>query len=373
MGSGGGIVCLGMFLYQKNAPKIEERNVKEEHAAATYGVPASFLLHESADGFVSLVDYRLRIPLWVAEHLTQESVDSTEGDRRQSRFHPEKGVPATFRATPNDYKNSGYSRGHLSPASNNKITQRAMNESFSLANIVPQEMSMNGCDWLRLERMVQRLVRRATPRETRWNDVYVVSGPLFLSRNHPLIHCIADDGVADVKTDERCGVVSYETIGDNRVAVPTHLYKIVLAEGPCDKEDDPDDSRPHRAIAAFVMPNRPIKNRRPLVSYQVPVEAVEKAAGSLFFPRLRDERERCADLCALIGGQQCMYGDDERSSHWRRLGMLKSAGSIEEADAALATAREHGLDPQWMEDMFRREHKRRVEFLKTNGRTRAGV
>lgn len=57
-------------------------------------------------------------------------------------------MPSIFRADDEDYLRSGYSRGHLAAASNHKSSQEDMASTFVLsANIVPQELSMNGCDW----------------------------------------------------------------------------------------------------------------------------------------------------------------------------------------------------------------------------------
>ena len=50
-----------------------------------------------------------------------------------------------------------------------------MKSTFLLSsNIVPQEMSMNGCDWLRLERWTRDLTKA-------YEHVHVVSGPLWLA------------------------------------------------------------------------------------------------------------------------------------------------------------------------------------------------
>ena len=37
-----------------------------------------------------------------------------------------------------DFRGSGWSRGHMAPAGNNKHSQAAMNQTFYLTNIVPQ-------------------------------------------------------------------------------------------------------------------------------------------------------------------------------------------------------------------------------------------
>ncbi len=70
-----------------------------------------------------------------------------------------------------------------------------MAESFSLANIVPQDPPNNRRIWSRIEQAVRRLVEES-------GDAYVVTGPLFSGRQ-------------------------LQTIGESRVFVPTQLYKVV--------------------------------------------------------------------------------------------------------------------------------------------------
>ncbi|KAF9972325.1 nuclease, partial [Modicella reniformis] len=49
------------------------------------------------------------------------------------------------------------------------------------------------------------------------------------------------------------------------------------------------------AVGAFVLPNDTIRNDVPLTSFQVPIEAVEKATGLKFFETL--ERKALKNLC----------------------------------------------------------------------------
>ena len=56
---------------------------------------------------------------------------------------------------------------------NNKHDQDAMNETFVLSNIVPQDLDNNSNFWYRLEAYCRSLTKR-------YSDVYIVSGPLYL-------------------------------------------------------------------------------------------------------------------------------------------------------------------------------------------------
>ena len=57
------------------------------------------------------------------------------------------------------------------------------------------------------------------------------------------------------------------------------------------------------AIGAFVLPNAPIANEKPITDFEVPVEAVERASGLEFATKLPVARRRrlCTDTtCALV-------------------------------------------------------------------------
>ena len=123
-------------------------------------------------GYASSINFRLRIPNWVAEHYSRDQSDADGVDRKHSKFRADESVPADFRATNDDYRGSRLSRGHMAPAGAHKQSQEALDETFLLsANILPQELSNNGSDWLRLERWSRGLLKE-------YSDVYVVSGAL---------------------------------------------------------------------------------------------------------------------------------------------------------------------------------------------------
>lgn len=98
-----------------------------------------------------------RSPLWVAEHLTRSSVEAARAlDTRDNRFHPEDRLPPAERAELADYRGSGFDRGHMAPSGD--MGRPADDyESFSLANIVPQDGPLNRNGWADLEGYVRDL------------------------------------------------------------------------------------------------------------------------------------------------------------------------------------------------------------------------
>ncbi|KAI1126654.1 hypothetical protein F5Y10DRAFT_244302 [Nemania abortiva] len=245
-----------------------------------YGFPGPVADIATRQALISSFDRRLRNPHWVIEHITPASLAVRDGDRKHSVFLEDDGVPEKFRAKLKDYFRSGYDRGHQVPAADAKWSQSAMDETFFLTNMAPQVgEGFNRDYWAHFEDFCRRLTQR-------YPSVRIVTGPLYLPKRDP----------ADNKW-----YVKYEVIGNPpNVAVPTHFYKVIFAE------EDGSGSAPGTgkvAIGAFVLPNAPIPNEKPLSDFEVPIEAVERASGLEFASKLPVQRRKrlCADTsCALI-------------------------------------------------------------------------
>jgi endonuclease G len=155
-----------------------------------------------------------RTPLWVAEHLTPRRAGEARELNRVDNFHVDPNLPPDERAELSDYARSGFDRGHMAPAGD-MTTPEGMNESFSLANMVPQNPDNNRNLWESIERAVRNYSER--------REIYVVTGPLFQGENLQALK--------------------------GRVLVPTHLAKAVY---------DPQLN----AGAAYLVPNQPGTDHR---------------------------------------------------------------------------------------------------------------
>jgi endonuclease G len=134
-----------------------------------------------------------RTPLWVAEHLTPRRASGARALNRVNNFHADPNLPPDERAELSDYVRSGFDRGHMAPAGD-MTTPQAMDESFSLANMVPQSSDNNRNLWESIERAVRDYSER--------HEIYVVTSPLFQGENLQALK--------------------------GRVLVPTHIAKAVF-------------------------------------------------------------------------------------------------------------------------------------------------
>jgi len=137
-------------------------------------------------------------PLYSAEHLTAAQIAGANSISRSGSWHQETGIPAADRSQSSDYTNSGYDRGHMTPAGD-PSTLASEGETFSMANVVPQVHVLNAGEWEKIENYVRNLA-------TQLGEVYVVTGPAFDTSSIP-------------------------TIGKDGVAVPAYTWKAVYEPG----------------------------------------------------------------------------------------------------------------------------------------------
>ncbi len=190
-------------------------------------------------------------PTYVCWELTPERVNGTA--ERTDNFMPDPAVSEKLRVVTGDYANSGYDRGHMCPAADNKNTEDAMMESFFMTNICPQTHSLNAGGWKELEEFCRSWVRDYNA------PLYICCGPIF-DKKRP------------------------KTIGKRKgfkVAVPDRFYKVILYVG-----------RQTQAIG-FIYPNQ--KCDGDMRDYAVSVDDVEKVTGLDFFYQLDDKTEKAVE------------------------------------------------------------------------------
>lgn len=147
------------------------------------------------DAFAIQHSGQTRSPVYVATYMNRATLDAAREVKRRDRFFADARLPRAERAELADYSGSGFDRGHLAEAAA-MPSVRGMAQSFSLANMVPQAPENNRKAWAKIEADTRRYAQRSQA------GVYVISGPAYVGEQ-------------------------VETIGANRVWVPTHLFKLV--------------------------------------------------------------------------------------------------------------------------------------------------
>ncbi len=146
-----------------------------------------------------------------------------------------------------DYTRSGYDRGHMCPAADQKWSIEAMNDCFVMANMCPQLHDLNAGAWETLEEKERLWAKRDSA-------VMIVAGPIYTD----------DDNIY------------FES---SKVRVPGAFFKVLIAP----YLDEP------RGIA-FVYPH--MKCPGNMQDYATTIDEVEKITGFDFFSALPDDIEK---------------------------------------------------------------------------------
>ena len=146
-----------------------------------------------------------------------------------------------------DYYNSGYDRGHMCPAGDNKWSEKAMEDCFRITNMCPQDGGLNRGMWNSIEQQCRAWAKK-------YGKVYVVCGPIYLNQQH-------------------------RKIGKNKVVVPEAFFKVVLC-----MEGTP------KAIG-FICRNQSQKGKKK-TDFINTIDDVERITGYDFFPQLPDDVEK---------------------------------------------------------------------------------
>ena len=193
-------------------------------------------------GYCLSYDINYKLAKWVAYELT---IAETQGTfTRNDKFKPDPQVTKNS-ASLNDYKKSGYDRGHLAPAADMKWSAEAMRESFYLSNMSPQDKSFNRGIWKKLEEQVRDWAVEN-------KAIYITTGPIL------------EPGLP--------------TIGPNQIPIPKAFYKVIL-----------DYTQPEVKAIGFIIQNQ--GSTLPLSTFALSIDEIEKQTHIDFFSKLPDEIE----------------------------------------------------------------------------------
>lgn len=95
---------------------LPEKSDTEDDKLLKYGLPQRSSDYLRYKNHVLCYDQARKTPRWVLEHLTRDKLKG-DANRMYSAFKPDQNIPVVFQSNNDDYWDSGWSRGHMAPAS----------------------------------------------------------------------------------------------------------------------------------------------------------------------------------------------------------------------------------------------------------------
>ena len=168
-------------------------------------------------GYIVSYNNATKCPNWVSWHLIAEHTDGPYSRKGVPYYEDDGTVYGIGSVTPEMCKN-GYvvdleskeprqliddwtgdynmSHGHMCPAGDNKWNKAAINQTFLLTNMCPQDEKLNGGGWKSLEEKCRKWANH-------YGDIYIVTGPIFN------------------------GSIN-RTLGKGKIAIPDAFFKVIL-------------------------------------------------------------------------------------------------------------------------------------------------
>ena len=187
---------------------------------------------------------------WVGYFISKERLEADKVSRKHCAFTEDERIKGGS-ANDEDYRRSGYDRGHLAPARDMAFSSTTLRESFLFSNISPQVPKFNRGKWSELEKFVRSMAEK-------YELLYVITGPIF--------------------EEKREEFEESKTIGKNKVAVPKAFFKALLFYGNGRAE-----------AVGFIMPNEKLKEK--INTFACSIDEAEEKTKIDFFPFLPDEIE----------------------------------------------------------------------------------
>lgn len=204
-----------------------------------FGVPKTKAIELCRISYSTYYSNTEKIPLFSAELLLPENLNGKNA--RNDNFQEDPGLSKNLQVDEKDLVSSGFDRGHLAPAEDMRTNSVALEQSFYMSNIVPQNPYMNRGAWKSLETYTRKVAMA-------YGHAYVITGTI---------------------TDKS----SYNL--PSGAIVPTYLYKIIVTKQPFQ-------------MIAFKMPNTDVRGTK-FTNFVVPVSVIEKDTKINFFPALKDK------------------------------------------------------------------------------------
>ena len=212
---------------------------------------------------------------WTCYQLHEGNSLATTDRHDDFKSDPEVAVSSTL----NDYKGSGFSRGHLCPSADRLCSTEQNKQTFFLTNMQPQYQSHNGGLWGRLEEQVRNYATDDRYSGIHCDTLYIVKAATITDK--VTINGQQEDGVY---TDIKCGK---EGTRDHELLVPKFFYMALLHYN---KATDT-----YHALAFWtdhIDANQPVAD---LGVYAITIDELEVRTGLDFFCNLPDAIEETVE------------------------------------------------------------------------------
>ena len=151
-------------------------------AAAQHVRQIGALTYVERESFSCLYDNEAKCPLavWYTLCLADFAGNAKVGT---NRFKVDSKLP-TPRANDDDYRYSGYVRGHMCAAADRDSDKKRLKETYLTSNLVPMQMSVNAGTWKMAEDSIRRMAMRGCRLRVLSGSVFSESNTITIGRHH---------------------------------------------------------------------------------------------------------------------------------------------------------------------------------------------
>ena len=211
---------------------------------------------------------------WTCYQLHEGNSLSTTDRNDDFKKDPEVAVSPILE----DYKNSGFSRGHLCPSADRQCTVEQNKQTFFLTNMQPQWQEHNGGLWKNLEDLVRNYATNDSYSNAHCDTLYIVKAATITDKV-----TINDTEVDGIYADRCVGGDGHA----NELIVPKYFYMALLHYN---KATDT-----YHAIAFWTEHKKEADKNKNFGDYAISIDELEKRTGIDFFCNLPDEVEKVVE------------------------------------------------------------------------------
>ncbi len=237
------ILTSGCSLLLKPSPKVHITLGNPSNATASIENSDNYLMEKLQ--YVLSYNQKKGTANWVSWQLNKSWLGNVE---RQNDFRPDESLPEDwYQVRPNDYRNSGYDRGHLIPSADRTANETDNSATFLMTNMIPQTPENNRETWRELEQYSRELVQQG-------NELYIIAG----------------------------GYRKKSTLADGKITIPSRTWKIIVVLKP---GSGVRGVNKNTRVIAVDMPNSN-RIRSDWKAYRVSVDKIESATGYDFLSKV---------------------------------------------------------------------------------------